>query len=356
MNILITGVGGPSPRSFALSIKKYGKPANYRLIATDANPLAAGLYNKSLFEKSFVIPKATDPGYWSVIENIIASERIDIAVVLPELEVLEWSSRAKAHELPCKVLLPEHDLVKVLVNKGKMTELLESAGIVPKSIVFRPESVPWSKLQELLGPAFWVRATVGTSGLGSLKVDSETSLKNWLSINPGVGEFIASEYLPGRNLACKLLWYKGKLLRAAVGERVNYIMAKVAPSGITGNTAFGRLLNEPAVVDTAIRAMESLFAQTATARHGFFTVDLREDKDGIPRVTEVNVRHVAFSQCFAAAGANFAEDTIQLLAGDPAFDQNYRMYQFEEGLIFLRDVDVEPILMREAELLKPLRP
>ena len=34
-----------------------------------------------------------------------------------------------------------------------------------------------------------------------------------------------------------------------------------------------------------------------------------------------------------------------------AFDKEYKMYQFEKNLIFLRDVDSIPILMKETELL-----
>ena len=68
-------------------------------------------------------------------------------------------------------------------------------------------------------------------------------------------------------------------------------------------------------------------------------------------ITEINVRHVAFTQCFAAAGANFAEDTIRLLDNDPAFDDDYKAYEFEKGLIFLRDVDALPVIMKEDQLL-----
>ena len=128
-------------------------------------------------------------------------------------------------------------------------------------------------------------------------------------------------------------------------------MAKVAPSGITGNTSFGRLLNEPKLVDVATKAMDKMFEYTRSKKHGFYTVDFKEDSNGIPLITEVNVRHVAFTQCFAAGGANFTEDIISLLINDPSFDHAYQMYTFEEGLIFLRDVDAEPILMHEDELL-----
>lgn len=352
MNILITGVGGPTPRSFAIALKKYSKYDFCNFIATDCNPLSIGLYQKDLFSKSYVIPNATDPYYWDAIENIVAKENIQIAVILPEVEVVEWSRREKEKELPCKVLLPSHAVAAILVDKSIMTELLEELEVVPPSVSFIPSDlVTIENVFEKLGYDFWVRSSSGTSGLGSLRVDSKEALSNWIQINPDVSHFLASKYLPGRNLACKLLYWEGNLVRSATGERVNYIMAKVAPSGITGNTSFGRLLNEPKLVETAVRAMDKIFEVTQAPKHGFFTVDFKEDENGKPFITEINVRHVAFTQCFAAGGANFAADTISLLTEDKDFDKTYKMYSFEPGLIFLRDVDSLPILMKETELL-----
>ncbi|EIM77251.1 hypothetical protein A3SI_06679 [Nitritalea halalkaliphila LW7] len=85
--------------------------------------------------------------------------------------------------------------------------------------------------------------------------------------------------------------------------------------------------------------------------HGFYTADFKEDADGTPYITEINVRHVAFTQCFAAAGANFPADTLQLLTDPASFDAKFKMYQFPEETIFLRDVDERPILMKESQLL-----
>ena len=132
---------------------------------------------------------------------------------------------------------------------------------------------------------------------------------------------------------------------------MNYIMAKVAPSGITGNTSFGRLLNEPELFEVGKQAMEILFEKTGASKHGFFTIDFKEDQYGKPFITEINVRHVAFTQCFAAGGANFAEDTIRLLYGDPKFRREFHLYEFEKDLIFLRDVDSIPIVLKEYSIL-----
>lgn len=351
MNILITGVGGPTPRSFAIALKKYGNFKNMRLIATDINRLSIGLYQKELFDASYIIPRAGADNYWLVINDIVKKENIDLAVILPELEVIEWSKKNEVGALPCKVLLPSSQIVELLVDKSKMTEILNPLGIVPTSLTFNREVKDFTHLFQKLGDSFWVRSTSGTSGLGSLLIDSVASLKNWIQINPGVNEFLASTFLPGRNLACKLLYWEGKLLRAACAERVNYIMAKVAPSGITGNTSFGRLLNEPKLVELGSRAMDKMFEYSKSPKHGFYMVDFKEDSYGVPLITEVNIRHVAFTQCFAAGGANFASDTIRLLTNDSSFDYNFKIYEFEKDLIFLRDVDNLPILMKESDLL-----
>ena len=354
MKILITGVGGPTPRSFAIALKKYSFYKRFELIGTDINPLSIGLYQNELFNKTFVVPPASSSDYWSAFETIIKENNIDIAIILPELEVMEWSKRKKSQALPCKALIPDFSMVDLLVDKSKMTEILKGIDIVPPSVTFSRDTDNLKEVFEVLKGNFWVRSTSGTSGLGSLKVEDEDSLKNWIQINPNVEQFIASKFLPGRNLACKMLYFNGKLVRTACAERVNYIMAKVAPSGITGNTSFGRLLNEPQLVTEAIRAMDFLFQYTGAAQHGFFTVDFKEDEKGKPYITEINVRHVAFTQCFAAAGANFASDTVQLLNDEITFDKDYKMYEFEKDLIFLRDVDSLPILMKETELLKKL--
>lgn len=352
MNVLINGVGGPTPRSAARSIKSSVHFDGHKLFGTDINPRAYGLYEYDLYEKTFIISRANNPKYWTDIESVIKENDIDYALVHPEHEVIKWAERQENGELPCKAIIPSKAMAEILTNKSKMTEILEDTDLVPVSYTVDPQNLKIDELESTLPYPFWIRSTSGSSGLGSLLIESRDALETWIYINKGVTEFIASTYLPGRNLAVKLLYHNGKLLRSACGERVEYIMAKVAPSGITGNTSFGRLLTEPHLVDVAIEVMEILFEQTQSPKHGFYTVDLKEDDQGNPMITEINVRMVAFNWIFALAGANFTEDMLRILSGDPTFSYDYKMYEFEPGTIFLRDVDGVPKLINERELLK----
>ncbi|MFT6443715.1 MAG: carbamoyl-phosphate synthase large subunit [Salibacteraceae bacterium] len=351
MNILINGVGGPTPRSIARTIKRLSIYKDAKLFGTDINPLAYGLYESDLYEKTFIIPAAGKEGYWEAIEKIIKENNIDFAIVQPEHEVLEWTRyRESGNYWPTEAFLPNFKLAQLLVDKSEMTEILKDTDLVPPSINIDPESTNYNEIEQALGYPFWIRSTSGSSGLGSLKVEDRLSFQNWITINPHVKQFIGSQFLPGRNLACKLLYHNGKLVRAASGERVHYIMAKTAPSGITGNTSFGRLLNEPELVERSKLAMEKLFTAAECKPHGFFTADFKEDENGKPYITEINVRMVAFNYTFAVGGANFTEDIITLMTNPEAFDTNYKMYEFKPGTIFLRDVDAEPKLMNEKDL------
>ncbi len=354
MNILISGVGGPTPKNIARSIKISRYAHEAKLFGTELNPLKYGLYEKDLYEKTAITPHASKACYWESIEGFINQNDITCAIVQPEQEVLAWAKhKREGGSWPCKALIPDYDVVKVLVNKGRMTEMLKDSGFVPKSLIFSPKELHIEELEAKFDYPFWVRSTCGSSGLASLKVTSRESLETWLNLNGAIDEFIASTYLPGRNLACKLLFHRGELLRAACGERVNYIMANTAPSKITGNTAYGRLLNEPKVVAFAAEVLELVFQKTGAEKHGFFTVDIKEDEYGKPFITEINVRMVAFNLSFAQGGANFSEDILQLLQDEEGFDRSFKIYEFKPGTIFLRDVDSEPILMNESQIKSP---
>lgn len=344
--ILITGVGGPTPRGVARALKRFGKKGPYTIIGTDCNANAIGLYATDLFDRSHIVPRASDKMYWDTIKRIVRDERIDAAIVQPEDEVEAWSEYMEKNAIGTRVFLPPSNLVRLVRDKALSCDLLHGKGLAPATIRIAGLKPGFRDLCPILGLPFWLRASKGTSAMGALKVTSERMFAAWLELNPGVDEFIASPFLPGRNLACKLLYWNGRLLRSVVGERVDYIMAKVAPSGITGNTSFGRLLNDPAPVEIAQTAVQTLAEYAKSKLHGFFTVDLKEDKNGNPLVTEVNPRHIAFTSIFAEAGANIAEDMVQVTLDDPDIPvSKYHQYTFSREWEFLRDVDSQPFLL-----------
>ncbi len=352
--ILVTGVGGPTPRSFVRAIKYFGGAHKnlFEFIGVDSNPLAYGLYDKDLFDKSFVIPRADAKQYWDEINAVIEKNAIDAAIILPEMEVLEWSKNYNKLNKAIKLHLPDYRLAKELVNKYQLHTLLDGTEYIPGFLKLKPRHYSFDHLKSKLGDMFWIRGTEGSSGLGSLKITNPQVLMQWIAMNPDVLEFIATEYLPGRNMACKLLYFEDKLLASACAERVNYIMSKIAPSGITGNTSFGRLLNEPQLVHISIDALNIISKKAGTGLNGIFTIDFKEDVFGKPKITEINIRHVAFTSSIAAGGANLPLDTLLALFDEESTCSETIHYTFKEPYIFLRDVDAYPIVIKESDLLK----
>jgi hypothetical protein len=349
MRILISGIGGPTPLGIAKSLRlKFGR--DLTLIGVDGSRLAPGLYNKDLFDKTFLVPHSQDAKYWDSIDRIVAGEKIDFAFIIPETEVLVWSKRQKEHGLPCKAMIPEYDVAMAFYNKYKTFDLLRDTDLVPLSIeLHSPDEI--DMLGEKLGYPYWIRGGSGAGALGAYKIEDAKSLKNWLNINPHIDDFLASIYLPGKNYACKLLFFEDSLVRAASAERIDYLMSNAAPSGISGMCARGSLLNSKELVDKSEVAIRQIFGKYGLPAHGMFTVDFKEDADGSPKITEINIRHVSFTHAFSLAGANFAADTVGLLSnGD--FDSSYRMYEFDDKYTFIRGVDSELFLIKDSELME----
>ncbi|MBS1752105.1 MAG: hypothetical protein JST63_19570 [Bacteroidetes bacterium] len=101
-----------------------------------------------------------------------------------------------------------------------------------------------------------------------------------------------------------------------------------------------------------MQTLQTLSKQLHTPLNGIFTTDFKEDMNGYPKITEINIRHVAFTSSLAAGGANLPLRTLQAMFFDLPENTQTIHYRFPEKYIFLRDVDSYPILMKETDLLK----
>ena len=62
---------------------------------------------------------------------------------------------------------------------------------------------------------------------------------------------------------------------------------------------------------------------------------------------------MAFTSSIAAGGANIPFDTLEAMFSEEGLSHVKRIdYQYQEPLIFLRDVDSLPVVMRESDLMK----
>jgi carbamoyl-phosphate synthase large subunit len=285
--------------------------------------------------------------------GIVEAEKVDAALLVPEPEVLYWSE----HSLPTKTLLPPPRFARVAIDKARVYQALGPHGLVPEHWIVSREAATSAALAKELGKSpLWMRdhAPGSTSGRGALLVRTLDEIRAWLLLNPGVPSFMFARFLPGRNLACLLLYKDGRLLHQATYERLEYFMARVAASGVTGNISRGRILNDPMVTAVARSAVETIARETDERLSGMVAVDLREDHTGAPQVTEINLRQVAAASAFAfVAGANLAEHQLSATMGDWHEDTPIEVHVPPTNLI-LRDIDGMPIYVEAPRT--PLMP
>ena len=353
-NVLITGIGGLTPRSIARRIREI-RP-DYRLIGCDVNPKAIGFFMDGLLDARYVCPRCDSPDYFDWIEELVGREAIDFAFVQPESEIVEWGRHFdQTGRFPCATFMGSTELSESLRDKAIMAEVLKGTHFIPKTIKVTQDDPKFDEVAKEIGFPCWIRATEGTGGLGSLRLDDLSSYKSWLFINSEIPEFTVSEFLTGRHIANEMLYYEGEYVKGAALECAEYVMANIAPSHVTGNTSFGRLLNDEHINEFCDSCIKYIERKLGLAAHGILSFDLKEDAEGSLKVTEVNIRHMAYTGVLAEAGFDLIEDSMRIMEdGNAVRVERDPYHTFDRPYVFLRDVDIEPILLDgESRFLAP---
>jgi carbamoyl-phosphate synthase large subunit len=158
-------------------------------------------------------------------------------------------------------------------------------------------------------------------------------------------DFTLAEYLPGRDFACLMLWQNGSMVLAKTCERLSYFFAQSQPSGRSSMAGLSKTVYEPRVVETCARAIRALDPKAT----GAFSVDLKTDEHGEPRITEINAgRLIAQAILLDRAGKHSLSLTYARLAlAEPV--TLCEEYDAPEDYYFVRNVDAEPLVFHASE-------
>lgn len=341
--IQVGGAGGAPANNFIRSLNESGR--NDYLIGTSCD--VADLFLANVAER-YPIPPALNSSYPAALLGLISKKNPDFIHLQNDYEVRAVSRlRDQVEALGVKLYLPAAETVENCVDKEKSYQIWRSAGLpVPKTkLLNNPDDL--KKAFDLYGETIWVRATEGGAGRGALPANNFDFAKLWIDRFNGWGEFIASELLTKDTVTWLSIWYQGELVVAQTRRRLSWNFGNRTLSGVTGITGVGETYSDEAVDRIS---QDAIFAIDSKP-HGIFAVDMTYDNSGVPNPTEINIgRFFTTHYFFTKAGLNMPK-----IYCDVALDGNFpslemRINPLPDGLIWIRGMDVEPVLTTREEL------
>ena len=338
----MTGAGGSAAANFVQSLRAAPEP--FHLVGTDARREHLEL---SDLDARYLLPRADDPAYLDELNAVVEAEDVEIVHPQPDPEVRLVAARSS--EVKARTFLPAAETVELCQDKAASAARLDAAGVpVPRTGHGDVHDAAADVIARH-GKA-WVRATRGAGARASLPVTSVDQAVAWARYwvearGLAYEDFMVGEFLPGREFAFQSIWRKGELVTSQARERLEYLYGHVTPSGQTSTPSVAKTIRRDDVNEIAAEAVRAIDPNA----NGVFCVDLKEDAEGTPRVTEINAgRFFTTSNFLTAAGANMPHLYVRLAYGEqvngpPPFNA------VEEGLYWVRMVDMGYKLVREGE-------
>ena len=252
------------------------------------------------------------------------------------------------------VFLPSKAVIDLCQDKCDLSAALERHGVpVPVSLpVTNREGVDEVVRKLAWAPRLWCRMRSGSRSLGATPVTTATQARSWLLLweelrGVPAAAFMLAEYLPGRDFLCQSLWRAGQLVLVKTFERISYFGGENSPSGVSSLSSLAKTVVDRRVVDVCVRAVRALDPQAS----GAFSIDLKENVDGVPCITEINAgRFFIGMTAFDHVGThNMSASFVRLALGE-ALDIA-EPYDCPPDYYLVRDLDTPPSVFQADDVL-----
>lgn len=325
MRVAVIGAGGPA----GVNVCRALHAAGHDVTGLDTNALH--LQWASPWCARTVHHEQLDIGELNALD-------VDVIHSQPEQPLLWLSNPVHQLWLDAATCLPDRRTILVCQDKFEAGLRWRAAGLRDDRVVLVEdaggigEAISWNGARP-----FWLRARHGAGARGAILAGSYDEAAHWLGYwqarDPSI-DFVAEEFLPGRDFCWTSLWNHGQLVAAFARERLEWIYPHLSPSGRTGTPTICVTVHD----DRVSRIAEQAILTIDPVPHGIMAVDLVEDSDGTPRPTEINAgRWPTTSPMYAELGVNLADLHVRIAAGlaaDPIGDHVYAA-----GVTLARHID-----------------
>lgn len=345
--ILIGGAGGAPSEGVIQSLKLSDK--HEEIIGMGSVPTDLVM---SHAVRKYVVPYANDTHYKDCLMRLLKKEHPDLIHFQNDMEIWYASQfRDDIMSLGTNVFMPDHNVIDTCVSKWKSWKAFKSAGIIVPENVYISNDNDLRKAFSELGDddgRIWLRSeTMGGGGIGSIPTNDFDMAKAWINRFNGWGKFLAAEMLSSQTITWLSIWYKGELVVAQTRKRTGWVHGNRSASGVTGVTKVGTTCSDQQVTEIALNAIHAVDNKP----HGIYGVDMTYDKKGIPNPTEINIsRFFTTILFFTRAGLNMPLifKDLGLYGEKPKLDK--MINPLPDGLMWLRGMDIEPMLMKAEDM------
>jgi len=298
INILVTGAGGGVGQGIIKSLKMIND-LDINIIASDMSSLATGIYAGN---KSYLVPACTSDDYLKRLEEIFEFENIHYYFPGTDVE-LEFCAINKKYiksNFNVQVIISNLDAIKISDDKYKTYQFLKDNDFnYPKTFL------PAQSFEKKIQYPIVMKPAIGCRSIGVGIVYNKKELEDRLSNEQGlvIQELIGND---DTEYTCTIV---------IVNKKVSDVMIlkRVLRSGDTFRA-------EPIQSDIISKYVTDV--AIALDIDGSCNFQLRTDKNGIPKIFEINCRFSGTTPFCSQLGFNPVEFYLKNFMG---LDYNYEI-------------------------------
>lgn len=317
--ILLTCAGGGLVPQAIHYLREHSRHGQVHVVAVDNDPHATGRHFADTFE---TVPCGVDPDYARRLAEIAARHSVHLVVPWSDEEAIAAArNRALFDQVGCTLACAEIATLEILADKAATYTALEAAGLpVPEWRRAASVAELSAAVEELLAAGLEVAIKPVASrggrdvsiirtdvrgaqshGVGrEMHMDPDTFRSDYLHRYAEHVPVIVSERLHEPTFDLDMLASNGRLLRSLARRRLN----PAAPND--GHIVEGRA----DLYDLAPRIV------AAFKLSWLYDCDLMLDRQGSPRILEINPRPSGSTAVAVAAGVPLLDDLISLALGE----------------------------------------
>ncbi|HZO11006.1 MAG TPA: ATP-grasp domain-containing protein [Nitrososphaeraceae archaeon] len=285
--ILVPSASAPAGINTIKSLKMVKYPV--RIVASDSNPISAGFFMSDAHE---VLPEIDSKLYVSRLLDIVEKHKIEILMPSSGYDIYQYSdNKEKLLKLGALPVVSDKKTMERCKDKMQTFNYLSKKFDLPFTTIDYKKT---SRFPLIAKPRY------GKGSKGIVKIDNEKELK-YVQTKRDKDNLIFQEYLPGTEYTIDVL--------SDLDCEPIIAVPRIRLETKAGISTMGKIVKDENISDTCKSIAKCLKIR------GPCCIQMKESKEGILKIVEVNPRMGGGTFFTTLAGANFPAMILDMVNG-----------------------------------------